>query len=96
MVLALCVTVHIATMIYAVRGGLSAAEIFTRTHGSILAATFYTLFVVAVAVHAPIGLRTVLAEWTPVRGRAADVVAVAFAVLLAGAGLRAVYGLVAA
>ena len=30
-VLALCVLVHLATLIYAVRGGLSAAEILGRT-----------------------------------------------------------------
>src|SRR6185369_8351996 len=33
-VLALCVTVHLATMVYAIRGGLSAAEILSRTKGS--------------------------------------------------------------
>ena len=32
--LALCVAVHLATMIYAVRGGLSAAEVLARTQGS--------------------------------------------------------------
>ena len=56
MVLALCVLVHLATLIYAVRGGLSAAEILGRTHGSSGWASFYALFVLAVAVHAPIGL----------------------------------------
>ena len=34
MVLALCVVVHLAVMIYAVRGGLSGAEILARTRGS--------------------------------------------------------------
>ena len=33
MVLALCVLVHLAIMIYAVRGGLSAQEILARTRG---------------------------------------------------------------
>ena len=32
-VLALCVAVHLATMVYAIRGGLSAAEILSRTQG---------------------------------------------------------------
>ena len=32
-VLALCVTVHLATMVYAIRGGLSAAEILTSQLG---------------------------------------------------------------
>jgi fumarate reductase subunit C len=34
MVLALCVLVHLAVMVYAVRGGLSAAEILSRTQGN--------------------------------------------------------------
>ena len=34
MVLALCVLVHLGVMIYAVRGGLSAAEILGRTRGN--------------------------------------------------------------
>ena len=58
-VLALCVVVHLATMIVAVRGGLTAGEILARTRGSVGWAAFYAVFVVAVAVHAPIGLRTV-------------------------------------
>ena len=33
-VLALCVMVHLATIIYAVRGGLSAGEILARTRGN--------------------------------------------------------------
>ena len=41
------------------------------------------LFVLAVAVHAPIGLRNVLREWTPWRGRTLDVALRCFPVLLA-------------
>ena len=61
-VLALCVVVHLVTMIVAVRGGLTAAEILGRTRGSVAWAVFYGVFVVAVAVHAPIGVRTIVAE----------------------------------
>ncbi|HTR57107.1 MAG TPA: succinate dehydrogenase, partial [Casimicrobiaceae bacterium] len=57
--LAVCVAVHLATMIVAVRGGLSAADILGRTRGSAVWAAFYGLFVVAVAIHAPLGLRTI-------------------------------------
>jgi len=89
-VLAVCVTVHLATIIYAVQGGLSGAEILARTHGNAAWAAFYTIFVLAVAVHAPIGLRAVLAEWLGWRGRARSFALVAFALLLAGLGLRAV------
>ena len=89
-VLALCVLVHLATLVYAVRGGLSAAEILGRTQGSLVWGVFYAVFVLAVAVHAPIGLRAVLAEWFGWRGRARDFALIAFAVVLAGLGLRAV------
>jgi len=91
MVLALCVVVHLITMIYAVRNGLSAAEILGRTRGNIAWAGFYALFVAAVAVHAPVGLRTILAETLGWRGRAPDAAIVVFGVLLALWGWRAVY-----
>ena len=94
-VLALCVLVHLATMILAVRGGLSAAEILSRTRGSAGWCAFYGVFVLAVAVHAPIGLRTVLAETARARGRLLDAAAVLFALLLLAAGWRAVYAVVA-
>ncbi|MCX7962499.1 MAG: succinate dehydrogenase [Burkholderiales bacterium] len=89
-VLAVCVAVHLATMIYAVQGGLSAAEILGRTRGSVGWLAFYALFVVAAAVHAPLGLRAVLAEWFGWRGRACDAALAAFATIVAAAGLRAV------
>ena len=62
MVLAVCVIVHLVGIIYAVRGGLSAAEILARTRGSWAFAAFYGAFVIACAIHAPIGLANVLAE----------------------------------
>ncbi|MEX2197309.1 MAG: succinate dehydrogenase [Burkholderiales bacterium] len=93
-VLALCVFVHLATIIYAVQGGLTGAEILARTRGNLGWAAFYTVFVFAVAVHAPIGLRTVLAEWFGWRGRSRDFALIAFAVMLAGMGLQAVSGVI--
>ena len=89
-VLALCVVVHLATIMYAVRGGLSAAEILGRTRGNLGWLAFYSLFVLAVAIHAPIGLRPVLAEWLGWRGRSREVFALAFAVILWWMGMRAV------
>ena len=90
-VLALAVVVHLATMIIAVRGGLSAAEILGRTRGSIGWTLFYGIFVFAVAVHAPIGLRAILAEWAGLKGRAIDLVLALIALALLTSGLRAVY-----
>lgn len=89
-VLALCVTIHLVTVIYAVRGGLTAAEIFARTRGNTAWLVFYTVFVIAVAVHAPIGLRPVLTEWLGWRGRTREWFVLAFGVLLAWIGMRAV------
>lgn len=90
MVLAVCVIVHLATMIYAVRSGLSGPEILGRTQGNIGWFAFYAVFVAAVAVHAPIGLRTILAETFDWRGRGADVFAGVVGLSLAMWGLRAV------
>jgi len=89
--LAVGVAVHLTTMIIAVQGGLSAADILGRTRHSISWATFYGLFVLAVAIHAPIGLRTIIAEWLGWRGRSADAVCVVVAMLLLALGWRAVY-----
>jgi fumarate reductase subunit C len=88
--LALCVVAHLCTMIVAVRGGLTAADILGRTRGSAAWATFYGVFVLAVAIHAPIGLRTVIAEWLQWRGRAADACCVAVGLFLLALGWRAV------
>jgi fumarate reductase subunit C len=95
-VLALAVTVHLATILYAVRGGLTAGEILGRTHGNPAFFCFYALFVVAVAVHAPIGLRNVVREWTPWRGPSLDAALAGFALGLLVLGVRAVFAVYAA
>ena len=89
-VLAFCVLVHLVTIIYAVRGGLSAGEVLSRTRGNVAWAAFYVIFVGAAAVHGAIGLRTVAAEWLRFRGAAADATMAFIALLLAALGLRAV------
>ena len=88
-VLAACVAVHLATIIYAVQGGLSAAEILSRTRGNTGWLAFYSVFVVAVAVHAPIGLRAVLSEWLGWRGGSRDAFLGLVSLLLLFMGLRA-------
>ena len=90
MVLAFAVAAHLATILYASHAGLTAGAILARTHGNIAFAAFYGLFVVAVAVHAPIGLRNVLREWTPWRGRTLDLALILLAALLLVLGFRAV------
>lgn len=90
MALAVCVVVHLITMIYAVRSGLSGAEILGRTQGNVGWFMFYAVFVAAVSVHAPIGLRTILAETFNWRGQSANVFAAIIGMSLAMWGLRAV------
>jgi fumarate reductase subunit C len=89
-VLGLCVAVHLVTMIAAVRGGLTAADMLERTRGSIAWAAFYGLFVVAVSIHAPIGLRTIASEWLGWRGRGADAACLIVALALLFLGARAI------
>ena len=84
------VLVHLGMILFAVKNGLTGEEILARTNGSVSWATFYLLFVLAVAVHGPIGLRNILGEWTPLPARAVNVIAVLFAALVLFAGIRAV------
>jgi fumarate reductase subunit C len=88
------VLVHIAVIFYATRKGLSAADILARTRGSLVWALFYGTFVAAAAVHAAIGVRTVLNEWTPLGPRTCDGTAVLFGLLLAVLGFRAIAAVV--
>ena len=89
-VLAFCVIVHLVTIIYAVQGGLSAAEILGRTRGSTGWLAFYCVFVLAVTVHAPIGLRAVFTEWLRWRGRSRDGVLLIFGGVLLWTGMKSV------
>jgi len=88
-VLAFAVAVHLASIIYAVRVGLTAGEVLGRTRDNGWFLAFYLVFVVAVAIHAPIGLRNILREWTAWRGRSLDIVLAIFALLLLFLGFRA-------
>ena len=95
LVLAPLVLVHLGLIVYAVRGGLSGAEILGRTQGSPGWAAFYGLFVVAAAIHGSIGLRTILAEWTPLGGRRLDALVAVVGVVLLVLGFRAVIAVTA-
>ncbi len=90
MVLGVCVVVHLVTIMVVMRGGVSAAEILQRTQGSLGWLLFYVVFVIAVAVHAPVGLRDILAEWLRWRGPWVDAMLLVLGVVLAMWGLRAV------
>src|SRR5205085_9978141 len=93
-ILAFCVAIHLVTIIYAVRGGLTAAEVLGRTHGSVAWGGFYSIFVLAAAVHGAIGLRTIAAEWLRWRGGFADGATALAALAIAALGMRAVAAVV--
>jgi fumarate reductase subunit C len=90
------VAVHVAVIFYAIGRGLTAADILGRTRGSLLWASFYGLFVIAAAIHASIGIRNIVAEWSPMSERQAGILAALFGVLLMMLGLRAVAAVVLA
>lgn len=94
MLLAPLVLVHLGMILYAVRGGLTAGEILARTQGSIGWGLYYGVFVLAIALHAPIGVRNVLGEWTAWRGRSLDAAMLILAMVLMALGLRAVWAVV--
>ncbi|MDF1609824.1 succinate dehydrogenase [Hoeflea sp. YIM 152468] len=81
---------HIAVMIYAIQDGLSAAEILGRTQGSVIWFVFYAVFVLAVSLHASIGLRVIVHETLGLKGLALEVFMWLTGLLLLGTGLRAV------
>jgi len=85
------VLVHLGVMIYAIQGGLSAAEILSRTQGSVLWFLFYGGFVLAAGLHGAIGLRVIAHEWLGLRGAALRVLTWAVAVGLIALGARAVW-----
>ena len=93
-VLAICVIVHLITIIYATRGGLSGAEILARTRGNGAWLSFYFVFVLAIAVHVPIGLRAIATEWLDWTDRPAIGLLTAFGIALLVMGFGADVGVV--
>ena len=90
MLLGPLVIIHLLVIMYAVRNGLTADEILGRTQGSFIWSGFYLLFVLAVSVHAPIGVRNVLNEWTGLSAKSVNMVCAVLALLMLLTGLRAV------
>ena len=95
-VLAPLVLLHLGVMIYAIQGGLSAEEILARTRGSLAWGLVYSIFVVAAAIHAAIGLRNILSEWGGLRDPLLGYLSWGFLAGLLIAGLRAVAAVVIA
>ena len=95
LVMAPLVLGHLAVMIYAVQGGLTAEEILSRTQGSLAWGAFYGLFAVAVSIHAAIGLRVIAHEVLGLDGAALNLLAIVALVVLLSTGLFAVYAVTA-
>jgi len=93
-IMAPLVLLHLGVMIYAIHGGLDAAEILARTRGSFFWGASYGLFVLAASVHSAIGLRNILREWIQLRGPWLSLAGWGFGLLLLGLGLRAIAALV--
>ncbi|MEM1276260.1 MAG: succinate dehydrogenase [Pseudomonadota bacterium] len=90
MILAPLVLIHLIGILYAIQGGLTAAEILGRTQSTWLWPVFYGLFVICAAAHGAIGLRNILVEWGRLPRRVANPAMVLFALLLGLLGMRAV------
>ena len=94
------IAVHLIVIFYATAKGISAASILARTRGSFGWGTFYSVFVMAAAIHGAIGVRNVFAEWGPEPlkrdPRLAALILWGVGVGLALLGLRAVYAVVMA
>lgn len=91
--LGLAVIVHLVTIMLAVRGGLSAAEILERTRGADLWFAFYVTFALCAGLHGAIGLRNIAGEWMGLRGRGVDALWLGIGLLAAAFGMRAAWGL---
>lgn len=85
------VLMHLVVMIIAIEGGLTAAEILSRTQGSAFWAAFYGGFVAVAALHASIGLRVIVHETLGLGGAALTGIMWGAGLLLAGLGMRAVW-----
>ena len=92
-VLAICVIIHLVVIVYAVQDGLTAAEIISRVSGNLLWFAFYSVFVIAIAVHAPIGVRTILNEMTSIGPGPTHMIMATFSIVILAMGFRAVIGL---
>jgi len=92
-VLAVCIAVHLTTMIIAMQGGLSTAEIAGRISGNPMWLVFYGIFLTAVAIHAPIGMRTVLLESTQLSAKRVGLLTMLLGLFVFVLGVRTIFGL---
>ena len=82
---------HLAVMMYAIEGGLSVGEILGRTQGSLVWLIFYGSFVLAVSVHAGLGLGIISAEWFRLTPKIASLLGMAVGLILLVMGSHAIW-----
>jgi len=95
MVLMVFVFIHLGLILYAMRGGLTAAEILGRTQGNLALAVFYAVFVLACVIHVPLGLQKIAEEWGGMTPPTAQLLTRGFAALILVLGLTAVWAVIA-
>lgn len=88
------IAVHLIVIYMASAKGLTAADILSRTRGSVSWGAFYSLFVVLASVHGAIGVRVVLREWTGLSSGMRDRMMWLSGALLFLLGMRAVAAVV--
>jgi len=94
MLLAPLVISHLILIMIAVRNGLSAEEILNRTQGNYFWGGFYVVFVLNVSIHAPIGMRNVLREWTKIPKARVNHICIFLAIIFLALGIRAVVAVI--
>ena len=92
--LAILLLIHLATIIYAVQGGLSVAEIVARVRGQVYWIGFYSLFGLTAIIHAMIGLRKILIEWLPINTRIINVITTLYVFAATWLGFKAIAAIV--
>ena len=96
LIMAPLVLLHLGVMIYAIQGGLDAAEILSRTRGSLFWGSVYSLFVLCAAIHGAIGIRVVVHETLAPGKPLLDWLTAGLVIALTYLGARAVYAVVLA
>ena len=91
-VLAICSITHLITIIIAVKGGLTSAEIIERVGANTEWFIFYSTFIIAASIHAPIGIRTILKETTNASEIMVKILVFSFGLLISGLGMWSILG----
>ena len=95
MIMAPLVLLHLCVMVYSIQGGLSSSEILGRTQGSFFWGLIYGSFVIAISIHAAIGIRVVIHEMFGLNKATLDRITAGIAFILLLMGGSAVYSVVA-